>query len=68
MNKKSSADSESLTLSTEENSVINLFPCEYDSSEEDDYANSSQNWIDCSELVNNSDNDVEFITNFYIIY
>ena len=67
MNKKSSADSYSLTVSTEENSVIYLFPCDYDSSEEDDYVNSSQNSIDSSELVDDSDNEAELISEFVVL-
>ena len=67
MNKKNSADSESLTVSTEENSVINLFLCDYDSSEEDNYANSSQSSIDSSELVDDSDDEAEIISEFVIL-
>ena len=54
-------------ISTEETSIINLIPCDYDSSEEEDYASLSQDSIDSSELVDDSDDEGQLITEFYII-
>ena len=67
MNVKSSSNIDSLILSKEKTSIINLLPFDYDSSENgDDYGNSSQNSIDSSELVDDSDDGAEFITEIYI--
>ena len=48
-------------------SIISLIPCDYNSSEENDYENLSQDSIDSSELVDDSDAEVEIITEFYKI-
>ena len=70
MNKKNSSVIDSSVESTdaEETSIITLLQCEYDSSEEEnDYANSSQDSIDSSELVDSSDDEAELITEFYTL-
>ena len=54
------------SLSTEA-SIITLFPCDYDSSEENDDANLSQNSIDSSELVDDSDNEGELISEIFAL-
>ena len=66
MSKKESSNIDLLTETTEENSIITLFPCDYDSSEENDYANSSQDSIDSSELVDDSDEVAEIINEIQI--
>ena len=65
MSKKLSSNSNS-TSSTkeEETSIIFLIPCDYDSSEQDDEENVSQNSIESSEVVSDSDDEVEMITYF----
>ena len=67
MSNKKSTNDDILELSTEETSIIALIPCEYDSSQEEDYANPSQDSIDSSELVDDSDDEVQFITEAYKI-
>ena len=49
---------------TEETPIITLIPCEYGSSEEEDYSNSSQYSIESSELGDDSDNETQLITQF----
>ena len=63
MDKKISSSSNS-TVSTkdeEETPIITLIPCDYDSTEEDDLENSSQNSIDSSEIADDSDEETEII-------
>ena len=67
MDKNISISFDSSERFTEETSIVNLIPCDYDSSEEDNYANSSQDSIDSSELVDDSDGEVELITEVYEI-
>ena len=70
MNTKNSSVNDSSEVSTEveEISIITLISCDYDSSlEEDDYADSSQDSIDSSELVDDSDDEAETITEIYEI-
>ena len=70
MNTKNSSVNDSSEGSTEveEISIITLISCDYDSSvEEDDYADSSQDSIDSSELVDDSDDEAETITEIYEI-
>ena len=67
MDKNISISFDSSERFTEETSIVNLIPCDYDSSEEDDYPNSSQDSIDSSELVDDSDGEVELITEVYEI-
>ena len=62
MSEKTSSD---LAISAEETS--NSFQCIYEVSEEYDNENSSQNSIDSSELADDSDDEVEVITEFYIL-
>ena len=54
------------SLSTEA-SIITLFPCDCDSSEENDYANLSRDSIDSSELVDDSDNEGELISEIFAL-
>ena len=66
MSQKSLSNIYSLTKSIKiENSVITLIPCDYDSSKENNYANLSENSIDSSELVDDSDDEAETITEIY---
>ena len=67
MNTKTSLNINQTPISTEEAPIITLLPCDYDSSEENEYANSSQDSIDSSELVENSDDETQHITEIYII-
>ena len=70
MNTKNSSINDSSEGSTEveEISIITLISCDYDSSvEENDYADSSQDSIDSSELVDDSDDEAETITEIYEI-
>ena len=70
MNTKNSSVNDSSEGSTEveEISIITLISCDYDSSvEENDYADSSQDSIDSSELVDDSDDEAETITEIYEI-
>ena len=68
MNKQISSDNYLSILSTEEDvSIITLVPCDYESSEEDDYVNLSQNSIDSSELLDDSDDEGELITEIFIL-
>ena len=67
MDKNISISFDSSERFTEETSIVNLIPCDYDSSEEDNCANSSQDSIDSSELVDDSDGEVELITEVYEI-
>ena len=67
MNKKRSSNTSSLQVSTKEDSIIKLLPCEYDSSENDDCSNSSQVSIESSELVDSSDNEAQNITEIHIL-
>ena len=61
-------DSSEGSTEVEEISIITLISCDYDSSvEEDDYADSSQDSIDSSELVDDSDDEAETITEIYEI-
>ena len=66
MNTKVSSHIDLSELSTEETSVITLIPCEYDSSEENCYVNSSQDSIDSSDLVDDSDGEIQIITEIFI--
>ena len=69
MNRKSSSNIDSITTTVEEEiSIITLLPCDNDLCEEDDYTNLSQNSIDSSELVDDSDDEAELITNFIRIH
>ena len=68
MNTKNSSINDSSEGSTEveEISIITLISCDYDSSvEENDYADSSQDSIDSSELVDDSDDEAQYITEIY---
>ena len=65
--KNSSNNDHIVMLGKEEAAVITLFLCEFDSSEEDDYTNSSQNSIESSELVEDSDNEAELITEIFTL-
>ena len=67
MNTEISSSTDSSSLSIIETSIITLTPCDYESSEEDDLVNSSQDSIDSSELVDDSDNEAEPITELFII-
>ena len=67
MNTKTSLNINQTPISTEETPIITLLPCDYGSSEENDYNNSSQDSIDSSELVDNSDDETQHITEIYII-
>ena len=67
MNTEISSSTDSSSLSIIETSIITLTPCDYESSEEDDLVNSSQDSIDSSELVDDSDDEGQLITEFYII-
>ena len=49
------------SVSSSETSIITLIPCEYESSDDDDYGNLSQDSIDSSELVDSSDDENETI-------
>ena len=65
MNKKRSSFNKSFTISREEeSSIITLLPCDYGSSEEDDYTNLSQDSIDSSEIADDSDDKTILITKF----
>ena len=49
-----------------ETTIITLIPCDYDLSEEDDDVNLTQNSIDSSDLVDDSDDDdAEKITEIF---
>ena len=63
MDKKisSSSNSSVTTQDEQETPIITLIPCDYDSNEEDDFENSSQNSIDSSELSDDSDDESEII-------
>ena len=63
MDKKisSSSNSSVTTQDEEETPIITLIPCDYDSNEEDDFENSSQNSIDSSELSDDFDDESEII-------
>ena len=66
MSQKSLSNIYYLTKSIKiENSVITLIPCDYDSSKENNDVNLSQNSIDSSELVDDSDDEAETITEIY---
>ena len=68
MDRKTSSNAYSLTGSTEaEAPIITLFPCDYDSSIDDDSGNLSLNSNDSSELVNDSDDEAEHIFHFRIL-
>ena len=67
MSKNTSPSVGSSEISTEETSIIALVPCDYETSEENDYANSSQDSIDSSELVDDSEGEFEFIKEVYTI-
>ena len=65
MNRKNSSNIDSLVLNKKEQfSIIKLFPCDNDSSDEDEFEKLSQDSIDSSELVEDSDNEAEFIHYF----
>lgn len=67
-NKDSTLNVDLSRTSTEKTSIITLIPCGYDSSEDEgDYENSSQNSIDSSELVDDSEDEVQLITKIYKI-
>ena len=63
MDKKisSSSNSSVTTQDEQETPIITLIPCDYDSNEEDDFENSSQNSIDSSELSDDFDDESEII-------
>ena len=65
MNTKRPSNITLLPLTADEFSIISLFPCENNSSEENDNANSSEASIDSSELVDSSGNEVQHITEIY---
>ena len=69
MNIKYSKRISSLGVSNEEEPIITLFPCEYDSEEEEenDFINSSKNSIDSSELVDDSEDEPQLVTKIYTI-
>ena len=67
MNKIIASSVDTSEISTEETSIIDLIPCDYDSSEENDYLNISQDSIDSSELVDDSDCEFEVIKKIYTI-
>ena len=67
MNHQNSSTINLSGVSKEETPIITLFPCDYDSSEENDYLNSSQDSIDSSELVDDSDNESQLITEIYTV-
>ena len=60
----SSKSNSSASTQEEETHIITLIPCDYDSFDEDDDENSSQNSIDSSELAEDSDGEIEIITYF----
>ena len=68
MNRKNSSNIDSLVLNKkEQSSIIKLFPCDNDSSDEDEFEKLSQDSIDSSELVEDSDNEAELIHYFCIL-
>ena len=69
MNIKYSKRISSLGVSNEEEPIITLFPCEYDSEEEEenDFINSSKNSIDSSELVDDSEDEPQLVTQIYTV-
>ena len=67
MNKIIASFVDSSETSTEETSIIDLIPCDYDSSEENGCLNISQDSIDSSELVDDSDGEFEVIKKIYTI-
>ena len=67
MNKIITSSVDTSEISTEETSIIDLIPCDYDSSEENDYLNISKDSIDSSELVDDSDGEFEVIKKIYNI-
>ena len=54
--KRKTFDSSSSSCET---SIITLIPCDYESSDDDDYENVNENSIDSSELVDSSDEENE---------
>ena len=60
----SSKSNSSASTQEEETHIITLIQCDYDSFDEDDDENSSQNSIDSSELAEDSDGEIEIITYF----
>ena len=69
MDFKNSSNNDISELSTEKtskSSVITLHPCDFDP-EEDDNVNSSEDSIDSSELVDDSDDEAQVITEFLIL-
>ena len=67
MNKKILLNVDSLMIPTEENSINTLLLCIYELSEEDGYENSLEESIDSSDLVEDSDDEAEIITQFRIL-
>ena len=67
MNKKNPMPVDQLNISIKKTSYNTLFPCIYELSEENDNSNSSQNSIDSSELVDDTDEGVEIISKFHIL-
>ena len=65
MDRKSSSNTDTLAVAIEEETfIITLFSCDNDSYEGNDYINLSQDSIDSSELVDDSDDEAELITEF----
>ena len=67
MNSKYSKRITSLGVTNEEEPIITLLPCEYDSEEENDYINSSKDSIDSSELVDDSEDEPQLVTQIFTI-
>ena len=65
MNKNESSPIRLSEVSTKENSIITLFQCDYDSLEENNDINLDQDSIDSSELVDDSDDETQYITEIY---
>ena len=65
MNKNESSPIRLSEVSTKENSIITLFQCDYDSLEENNGINLDQDSVDSSELVDDSDDEAQYITEIY---
>ena len=61
MNKNESSPIRLSEVSTKENSIITLFQCDYDSLEENNGINLDQDSVDSSELVDDSDDEAQYI-------